>query len=692
MLRIILASGIIAVSTMSNCLAADKNKPNIDVVKLEGQVVDEAGKPIPNAQVTLESYRDPDPTTTSNAEGRFELTVPDDTWKWRALSAELDGGKRLGTFQISGESAVADLKNLKIPVAAAREVIIRVVNAAGKPIDEASVGVIAGYRHVGTHITDKDGSATVFVPKNAEIQQVYAKKDDVGFDYKSYELPRRLRNDQKAVKPQFPAAGVTLTLDGVQPLSVTMLTGSGAPIPGITVYPWLLTKRGEPGEINLSFISQLTRSVKTDVNGIAVIRWIPKWQQTPLTIWPNSKEHIHKRGNYDPTTGKGQLEMRLERLVAMRGSVVLPDGSPASGITIDVAGAGFGHDDFRRTIKSRDDGTFEVLANPDQVYLLVVKDRKWGAEPLTGFALWPGKPIENLRFQLRSATRIHGVVTIGPDKKPVPGLQIFSYQSGADAHNMKEVVLPNPENSRRWVCPTVVHSVSTDKDGKYEYFVGPGTFDIRGPNQNKIEKFEIRDEREKTFSFHMPRPERGTLKGLVVFGTPPRPMVGAKVVGIYHHELGAQDLEAVTDVAGRFELQRQLHPTAMHVESADRTLGALLEIDADATEITIPLQRLAAVTGTLVDDVTGAPYGNREVTYNIPVHLGDKNSPFRTAWGGLVITNPDGKFVLQRLVPGNEYRINLTLPGGQSWRQVGTITPSKPGVTQLGEMRVKNQQ
>ncbi len=593
-------------------------------------------------------------------------------------------------FRLPTKIPANGISDLKLTLKPAKEVVIRVVDGKGSPIAEANVGVIAEFGDAGTARTDKQGTATVFVPLKSEIRQVYAMKAGVGLDYKSYTVPRDRRNDLNYVKPEFPARGVTLTLDGVQPLEVKMLTVDGKPIPKLRAYPWYFQKEGESDHLNLSILTRRPFMVqRTDEKGIVNFPWVPHWQKSRVTIWPNTEEFVGERGMYDPATGNGTLEMRLDRLVPLHGKVVFPDGKPAGGIAIQVNGKGYQIDSFQRFLKTADDGTFEVLAAPNMIYLLVVQDRKWAAEPLTGFAVWPNQPLENMDFKLRPATRIHGRVTLGSERNPVSGSQIIFQQKGADPNTLKGVALPKPEKSNDWPHTIIQDIAMTDADGRYEFFAGPGNFVIMGPNQSKFYKFEIQDEAEKTFDFHMPHPEKGILKGLVVAGDPPRPVVGAQVSGIVRSPR-AGDFHAVTNEEGRFKLERDLHLTSLHVQSADGKLGALLEVDADTEEIKIPLQPLATASASLVDGETGKALADREITYGILVYDTEKDEgPFRIAFGGKTTTDAEGRFSIKNLVPGGEYDIDLTVVKGQSWHTIGKVQPKNGEPIDLGKLEYK---
>lgn len=693
-----ITAGALSLETLPQ-VAADQNAAIRDAqwaqaahFLLFGRVVDANGQPVAGIEVTLDIYGDElQPLATTDAEGRFELRVAQDKWQYRALAARGDKTKLLGTLWLPGEEQALEKVDLKIVVAPGREIPVRVVDGNGQPVADALVGVIAGSRDAGAAATNAQGTAMLTIPAGDELQQVYAVKPGRGLDYRSYVVPRESLHDLQVKKPEFPQEGVTLTLDGARPLKVNFTTQDNHPIRDAKPYVWLLRKPGETAELNLSFLTRRSPFAgQANERGSITFDWLPRWQEQPLTIWPQAREFTRERSSYDPKVGAGEVTFKLHRLVPIRGKVSMPDGDPAAGLLIDVVGAGYDHDDFRQTIKSQGDGTFEVFAAPHKVYLLVVKDTKWAATPLTGFALWPDQPVQNLEFRLRPATRIHGRVTLGPDNEPVAGLQISSYQSGADAHNLKGAEIPNPEKINRWVQPTSFHNATTDSDGRYEFLVGPGKFDIRGPNQSKIEKFEIQNETEKKFDFHMDRPEKGTLKGLVVAGDPRKPVARARVHGIERWHFG-DDLQAVTDENGRFEIERNLHPATIHAANEDGSLAGLTEINADGRVMILALEPTVTATGILVDEATKVPLADQEIVYGIEVHMGDKDAPFRTAFGGTTRTDTEGKFQLKRLAQGGKYQISRTLRGGQSWSQVATVTPDKPGNIDLGTVFVKRE-
>ncbi|MCA9097867.1 MAG: carboxypeptidase regulatory-like domain-containing protein, partial [Planctomycetaceae bacterium] len=652
---------------------------------LSGEVVDESGNPVAGAEVTLETFTDTRPSMTTGADGRFKLTVPVTTWKWRTLSVRREGERFQGTLTLDGNLTSEALQKLKMKIAPAREISVRVVDGLQKPVPGATVGVVANYRSAGVSETDADGKANMYLPQDAIIQHVYAAKNEVGLDYRSFVLPRNQRNDRKAVVPEYPKEGITLSLEGVKPLTVTAKTVDAEPIPGLMLYVWLLQKPGEPEELNLSTLRGAEMFFqKTNAQGRADFNWIPSWETSKLQIWPTSDQFTHERSIYDPATGNGTLEILLHRLVPVRGIVKRPDGSPAGGAVIEIVGEGYSFDGFRRSVRTNADGTFEAKVSPNKVYLMVANDRQLVSAPQTGFAVWPDKPIENLEFLLQPAARIHGHVTMGTDKTPISGRTIYSYQYGQDLSSQPDVTLPNPEDSRKWVAPMLVHSTTTDSEGNFEFFLGPGKHDIRNPNQNDVEKFEIADDEAREFNFHLPVAEKLILKGLVQNGSPQKPVAGVRVCGVYRSNFFG-DFEAFTDAAGFFEVQRNPLPMVLYAQSEDGRLGAIVNIDPETKETTIPLGPNGSAKGILIDDESDRPMANRELRYGVRVFLEGQFGSFRDCFGGAIRTDAEGKFELTGLVPGNEYHVVLPLEKG-SYQRMASFFPEASEETDLGEL------
>jgi RNA polymerase sigma factor (sigma-70 family) len=373
--------------------------------------------------------------------------------------------------------------------------------------------------------------------------------------------------------------------------------------------------------------------------------------------------------------------------VPIRGRVQFPDGKPAAGLAVRVAGAGYNQASFQDQVRTDRNGRYEVLAEPNQIYLLVIEDRKWAAPPQTGFAVLPGKPVEGINFVLRPATHIHGRVTVGKDRKPVSGQNIYFQQFGVDLLSLENVRLPAPGKKRQWVQPMIAHYKRTDADGRFEFFVGPGSYSLWGPPQEKVKKVKVKDERSLILDFHSPRPEKGRLTGQVVTGKPAKPVAGAVVEGIYRHDRAGQDLKTTTDAQGKFDVERSLFKTVLHACSADGKRAGVVEITADDKEATIPIQLLGSARGRVVGP-EGKPLADQEIWYGVRVYTDDQKTGWYTRFGDRIKTDRDGRFTLAGLVVGQMYHINVTIEADR-WRDVGRVEVKDATEVDLGNLTLQ---
>jgi hypothetical protein len=653
-----------------------------------GVVSDVQGAPATGARVQVRYHGGPSETTTGS-DGRFSVEVPSTRVRGAIVVAEADAGRLMDHHQLPWDPGNDGAKVVELTLKPSQQITVDVADGSGEPISDARTGLLAGSQKWPSMLTDESGRAVHFVPQEIEIQTVYALKTGTGVDYRTLYDPRKARQGEPPDEINL-SESFRFTLADPITVEVTLVDAqNGEPIADTKVYPWLLQKPGETSDLNLSFLTDEIAGT-TDASGVARFDWLPSWnERQSITFWPSNENYVRQRGNYEPGNVSGSLTIPLHRLVSLSGQVRLPDGRPAVGITIQARGEGYTFDSFHGVATTDEEGRYEIPAAPNLIYLLVVEDQEWAAAPQTGFAVQPGQPRDDLDFELRPATRIYGRVSVGPQQEPIASQLIQSYQSGADLHNTEGLSLPNPDDDRKWVQPSFVRSTRTNEQGRFELFVGPGQYDLRGPSQTEVVKFTITDETEKEINFHAPRPEKGRLSGLIVSGDPPRPVPQARIEGIYRASLAGRDLDITADEEGRFDVQRDLHRTVLRARSPDGTLAGVVEIGPDEKEVTIPIAPMASAKGILLDAVTREPLPGREIVYGVRVPIGDDDAPWRTSFGGEVMTSTDGSFGLERLIVGQPYEINVTNEDGRSWRRIHQHQPESPGEVDFGEVRLE---
>ena len=667
--------------------------PVEDSSTIRGTVADESGAAAEGIRVFVDWAHKGGghAETRTDSEGRFKLAVASEVLPGILVRASTDSGQLQEYYEQPWERKLDRIDDVRLKLAPARRVELRVVDTAQQPIADAKAGILANDHYFGTGSTDAEGKVAFLVPHDIKNIYVFALKDGHGLDYRAYVLSREQFHDKKAVAPTLPDRVVQLTLDGAKPIRVRTVAADGKPIAGVKVNPWYVQKPSEPMELDFADVVQTT----TDADGFARFDWIPHWQG-PLTVWISSDDFVHRRGIYDPKTGDGTLTVELQRPVPIRGRVTLPNGSPAAGIGVVASGAGYQDvDGFDGIAKTDALGRYEIQATPDMVYLVVVRDKKWASQPLPGFVVWPDTPVENLDFKLRFVTQIFGRVTRGTDKQPVKGERIDVYQYGQQASEIKEAGPLNPEKNNRSVMPMIVHNTTSDEEGDFKLFVGPGKFDIRGPGQGEATEFEITTESQQEFNFHTERPEKGILSGRIVTGDPPQGVPGATIEGIYRRGLQGADIRATTDASGNFEVECDLYLVALIARSKDGTLAAALELQPDDQPVTIVLHPFATASGRLIDG-TGKPLSGRKIGTSGRVYLGDDNAPFRAlvTIGEKTVTDENGEFKFKRLIVGQKYEISAASPDNSDPPkiysiEVGTVQADAVRDIGLGNLKFK---
>jgi RNA polymerase sigma factor (sigma-70 family) len=663
---------------------AKGNTPSKHTI-LAGLVVDEAGKGVAGAEVEVKDAREP-ARAVSKSDGTFQLSVSDPTRFGFRLLARSPDGDRLGYLRVDG-SEQKNWQSLHLVLKAARRVEMTVADAEGRPLAGARAGSLSDGTIMARAVSDAKGRAALRVPADCPVEHVYAWQNGLGFDYRSFQKSRDT-SDHHAKAPAVPTKAISLKLDGARTLRVTARDADAKPIANMRMYPWYLIKPGETTDINLSGAGTEFDSM-TNNQGVATWDWLPNWQTQPVTIWPDNKDYGQRRLSWDPKAGGAAATLVLDRLEWLRGKVVHFNGAPAAGITVRIDGDGFTFDGFHGDTKTGADGRYAVRVPPNLIYLLVVSDQKWTAEPQTGFAVLPKTPTLDKDFVLRPATSVRGRVTVGEARKPLAGQHLVLQQLGADLPSQPDVNLPNPEGSRKYVCPRIGHVLQTDADGRFDFRVGPGRYQLMGPDQVEPVEITITDQAKVEVDLHAPRAETGTLKGVVVTGKPPAPVPNAVVAGVYKASVGARDFAVTTNAEGRFDGERRRHRMVLHAKSADGKLAGVVEVEPDDTKVTIPLAKVAMAKGRLLDSESGKPMAGREIVYGVQVPVGDQpNAPFRTTFGGKVKTNRTGHFALKGLVAGQTYVVNVTLKENERWGRLLELVPEAGQAVDLGDVRL----
>lgn len=655
---------------------------NVEPIEIHGQVLDVAGMPSKQSAIFWEGYsrtaaRWKSSITTDN-EGAFRvrLKVKKEMLVQLSVLAVSSDNSQIGSYRFPRDQA-SPTEPISIQLGEARTVRLKVIDKAGTPIQDAHAAWELAFPMKSLRATtSKDGIAEIAIPANERIQAVVAWKDNAGLDYHVYRLPRDQMVDAITKAPEFPAGGTeTLTLEGATAVTVKVVDDDGQPVSDVRVYPWLLKKDTQNDDLNLSMHHE-TFAQRTDSAGISVFAWLPSWQTGITQFWPNKTGYNRQRGLYTPANDKGHMEIVLKKHVPIRGRVQNADGTPAANISISAIGAGYTLDEARENGWTDSNGEYEIMVPPDQIYLVVASGKGFAAAPQTGFAVFKGQPVAEKNFTLRPATRIYGTLIDEDTKEPVPNARVFVYQYGKDLHSMNGVELPNPEQSRTYVQPLTTQNTQTNDQGQFELFVGDGNFDIRPPQQEKAEKFEIAGETEREFLLTTKLSKEVELTGVVRIADTDTPLEGATLFGVSRSH-GGRDWRATTSKAGEFRVKQHPAATYVYAHSSDKSLGAIMELEAKQPSVELALQPVGTAKGRLLELESKEAWAGQIIQFGIRVP--DENEQtWSNRFGGRITTADDGTFELVGLVPGWEYELTMES------RTDGTIpflgkTTVKPG-------------
>ncbi|WP_010582323.1 thioredoxin [Schlesneria paludicola] len=685
--------GVLVVASKRAQNSPDIPRESVVLTTITGSVHDQNGHPISKARIEIRSgYQST--FMLSDGEGCFRVRTEFNAPYGLSILATDPATQHQVSWRFapSWNPPAKTVPVAELVVKPLKKVIVEVVDEADSPVVGATVGASFDSRSSAlvAH-SDAEGKVEFSLTEGKLVGHIFAAARGKGVDYISY-LDTRAYSEPDRKQPEQPEGHVRLKLTGARTITLNVRDEDGQPVSGVQFYPWLLRKPGDPlAELNLSMFQNFGRET-TNQEGVAVFDWMPnETTGKGLTqFWHDSRKHIRRRVIHDPKKSPdGKLDVILQKPVMITGKVTSEDGQPVIGATISATGADYFHDQCRVSAKSGPDGSYTLSVFPHQIYLLVATTADQtlkGARD--GILVYPGKPLTEMNLELKPSTRVFGRVTIGPNAQPVKGQQIQFYQYGKDLHQFQDAAFPNPDNENTWVCPMTVHATTTDADGQYEMQLSTGQFDIRGPEQHKVAKFEIKDRTPHEFNFHSERPDKGSYRGRVVTGESETPVENATVEIVAHSEFG-RSIGATTDSDGRFHLTRGLFRSAFYARNKDRSLAGLIEIGPDDMEGTIKISPTATYSARILDHQgQPLPVGSK-IQYGVHVHMGEKNAPFMTSYGGHGITREDGRVTFSGMVVGAKYHLSLEAENGRSWQGITEIIPKSSEPKDLGDLLLK---
>ena len=607
---------------------------------IEGIVVDESGHPIAGARVRMGRYWKAPDGAVSGADGRFVLR---DRGEMMLLDEDLiastpDGRLQGMVTRPESTDMAAPTPPARIVLKPSRSVVVTVRDAAGKPVADATVEVVAEHISAASGRTDRDGRVELRYPDGPKVEWITALKPGVGFDdFENY-------RSWPPVWGATPPKSVSLVLNGAVSRKAKVVDLKGKPVEGVTFSTWLVKKRSKIHDANIGGITSV--SVRSDRDGILALDWIPADLAEPITLLmlPERYHSIH-RLILAPGENEPMPTLSVVRNATLRGKVVRPDGSPAAGVVVEAAGVGEGtNGDYRSYGLSGPDGRYAIVVPPGFTYMVGITDRSWAAKSLSGIVVKEEGMIREVPdLKLVRGTVLRGRVTAGADRQPVHETWVTLAEMGDP--------IPDAEGQRRDQLSRSL-GIRTDAEGRYAFRLGPAEYRLNVSNFGEGATITVGDEVEIVHDVHRENLEgikEHHLRGLVVDAAGDRnaPVAGA-TVSAFGELIVPEQYEGRTDERGRFDLTVLVNPSFLYARNAEASRAAWAPLKPGKGLALIRLGPAVRLVGRVVDSA-GKPRSGWKV--GIWMHVSPE-------WNGRnrlqlqTRTDQDGRYAFEGIVPG----------------------------------------
>ncbi len=593
------------------------------LIQVKGIVRDEEGNPVVGATVeTLAIEPNAVALSTQSVKGGgFLLNFPSDVYYGKPIVIH-DKSKQLASY-ISGFQYTAVSRNVfRVTLKPIGHTVVTVVDEAGVPRPGATVHLLIDYGAYQSGTTDAQGKIQFNYPIDAPINWIVAYKEDEGLDYYENNTSFAL-SGQSYIPDQ-----VLLKLNGSQRVRVKVVDSMKRPVADVNVTPWTIHKQGKRDDVNLSGL----QLAKSDANGIAEMRFIPRQCLRGISFLISDEKYHCPQLPIASEDQFGQEVIEIGavvyQLVRVSGKVVHADGTPAAGIRLQGEGRGGTNMYFRGHTSTKADGTYAINVYPDQATLIAVTDERFAAESSNFPAMKEGSVLENLDMQLSDGVLISGEMTYGADRRPAVNETATLVQVGDKGGQLV-----------RWS--------QTDKDGRYQFRVGPGKYRLSLVD-NKQHTVEI-DDQDMVFNCHVERLPRGPLSGKVT-DEMGRPASNALIVGESINAQSHAGFRLRCDPFGVFETEKWNDRLRLIIICDEHKLFGIFELPPEAETIDLSLKPAATLEGTVVDS-HGNPVAGCRVAARMENRIGEAIL--------LGQTDADGKFVFPAVGTGINWSVSV---------------------------------
>jgi RNA polymerase sigma factor (sigma-70 family) len=652
------------------------------VTEIRGLVVNDQGQGVGQVEVSSYPGSFDEVSTRTEADGSFRLVVSRrfQRYLWTPLLARSADGLQMGSLEF--RLPKRDERNgstIRIVLKPSREISVRVTDSTRAPVEGASVVAQGKSVNLAEADSGPDGVARLRLPIDGRVMNTVAMKPGVGVDYNELGTFDAYRRKLGGLPVSDLPDTLELQLGASQTVQVQAVDEQGKPRRGVVLSLRSL-KMGARLD-SLASIDEIRRFGSTSGDdGIAVFDWLPA-DMTRVSLEMHSPD-LAGFGDWrsDTRIGTDPIVVTLLRTSAIRGRVVLPDGSPATGLGVVAEGSGL------NVVKglTGSEGTFDFQVMPHDTYEVFVDDPDWVASRRTGITPLPDGPIDGIDFRLSRGAVVRGQVTFESTGAPAQGYEMGLVEGLSNPDSVLDI--------SRWIA-----TVWTDSQGRYSLRALPGRFRLRGPGEPPIsdrfipdsgpesETFTLKDGEEIIRDFRVtPQLAPRHLTGRVVRNQEGNEGVAGAVVTVVDDPDNdiSDPFTVKADAEGRFETECGHHRVIVLAQSADRSVGAIAEVGANDNHVQLTASPMASVTGQVVDQ-----QGRRLVHWPLSWGLVGESGDSVFATRVEVQTDEEGRFHLAGLVVGHPYDIGLD--DSDYPIKVRDVRPEKPGLIDLGMIRVE---
>jgi hypothetical protein len=647
---------------------------------------------VPDCKVTMQLLNTQvlEQTTTTDEQGnyQFALSLPQVSQFYIGITASSADQSEMSFMMLNHED-YAHKASFDLTLMPACQVQIKVVDAQDKILPESNIGILTEYNRTIFGKTDAGGMFESKFPPQHSLQAIMAWSDGKGMDYHVFEShAARIERITSATKKTQADVLLTLKLTGAKPLQIKVMNGD-KPVPGVALSPWIFSKETELDILNLSFFAAHFIQ-KTNEQGEVQFNWLPEWQKKTITFWPHAEDYAHLRSEYNPLQHNGEFVIKLQLMVPIRGHVTYPDGKPAIGVNVTASGANHTYDSGYGNAVTDNDGSYDMKVTPETLYIIQATQTGWISNPLDGIVVHQ-TPLDGKDLVLRKPTRLYGKVLDDKTGEPVAGQSVSVGIHGPSINAIPGETLVNPKGQNTNVAAVIYQSAQSKPDGSFEFLVSQGKYRVKTQSTQAVE-VEIRDETEMEVNLKAIIVSKQLLKALVVQAESKTALPNVMVEGSSLNSKFRQEIKSITAADGTIEVNRYKVPLILYAHSKELHAAGLVHVEADQSDVVIPLNEMTQATGRLLDHKTELPLSGKDLEYGINIEYINSKGLTSTRYGGRVVTDDDGKFMIPDIAQGVTYTLSLVIEKdgnerAQRWRKLTTFQANSASSHDMGDIR-----